>query len=92
MNPPSHHAMTCLHPRARSPPCMTMTWPRQDVASRLLLLNSPNDIGPFATARGWETTKTDVIFPEAQAEDTTIESNDMIGRTLEYARELEKIV
>jgi hypothetical protein len=57
-----------------------------------LLLDNTSDIGGFATTREWAQTADQVIFPEPPAEATAIESNEMMGRAIGYARELEKIV
>eukprot|EP00035_Acanthoeca_spectabilis_P020450 m.432985 g.432985 ORF g.432985 m.432985 type:complete len:260 (+) comp17515_c0_seq1:51-830(+) len=64
----------------------------KDVASKLLLLDSVNDIDGFAATRDWGSTANQIIFPEPPAEATAIESTEMMTRALGYARELEKIV
>lgn len=65
--------------------------PQSEVA-RLLFLQDANEVNAIVEQRGWTTVGNNYEFPAAEKSSNTVPAQDMIGNTLSYALELEKIV
>ncbi|KAJ3092771.1 hypothetical protein HK102_003034 [Quaeritorhiza haematococci] len=65
--------------------------PLEDAAT-LLYFKTPEEVLAFAKERGWHVNGTNIFFAETDTDASEIPASKIIRHTLDYARELERIV